>query len=809
MRKYITLLSMLIFMTVYGHAQNSGNKYYYYYKAEKQFLELNTDFAFVTVTGDEAKNANLFRVGEGTLKKEGLSDKMKQKLNLSEDFYWTEIKFGENTNSTIYNEKVAALKQSRNLQTVSPYFKSANSKKIGLTNFFYVKLKTTADIALLEQYAKQTNSIIVKQDDFMSLWYVLSCTKSSDRNSLELANQFFESGLFQFAEPDLMLEDILNCVNDTYFPQQWGLRNTGQYGGTAGMDIRACDAWNLSTGTNINVAVVDEGIQLDHPDLQTNIHSLSYDGENGSSPSIVRGDHGTACAGIIGAVGNTAGIRGVAPNCSLMSVSNIMNTGTPNIKQKLASSINWAVQNGAHILSNSWGNNLLSSSLIDDAISNALTNGRNGLGCVVVFATGNDNGAVQYPANSNPNILAVGAMSPCGQRKSPTSCDNENTWGSNFGVTLDVVAPGVLIPTTDRTSTNGYNPNIPIHTQNNGNRILTDYTNNDYTVWFNGTSSACPHVAGVAALILSVNPSLTGQQVRDIIEQTAQKVGGYNYTTTTGRTNGIWHNEMGYGLVNALCSVTRAQMSLATLSGSSLVCSSGAQFTVNNPSGATVSWTCSGNVTFDHQTGNPKTFTATGNGTGTIQAILITACGNVALPVKNVSTGSLIPIISGPYNVHCGYTVPFVLDDMSKAYGTSFYWSSDILSISDPYSVDCSAWATFDGSGYISCRVTTCGVSNTSTRNVVVNTCDYLLLSPNPSFGEISVSIESASKESVSITADWDLEVFDSSQLLKVKKGGIKTKNTTINTSGWKDGAYIVRAKYKGNTLIEKLIVQH
>nr|WP_319571906.1 hypothetical protein [uncultured Draconibacterium sp.] len=233
------------------------NKYYYYYKGEKQFLELNTDFVFVSVEEDKTKNVNLFSVGGGTLKKEGLSDKMKQKLNSSDDFYWAEIKLGKNTANAVYDEKVAALKQIVNVQIVSPYFRSAHSEKIGLTNFFYVKLKSTSDITLLEQYAKQTKSIIVKQDDFMPLWYVLSCTKSSSKNAMELANQFFESGLFQFAEPDLMLEDILNCVNDAYFPQQWGLRNTGQYGGTAGIDIRACDAWNISTGANVNIAVID------------------------------------------------------------------------------------------------------------------------------------------------------------------------------------------------------------------------------------------------------------------------------------------------------------------------------------------------------------------------------------------------------------------------------------------------------------------------------------------------------------------------------------------------------------------------
>ena len=94
--------------------------------------------------------------------------------------------------------------------------------------------------------------------------------------------------------------------------------------------------------------------------------------------------------------------------------------------------------------------------IIDDAIDNALTQGRNGLGTVVVFAAGNDNGGVSYPANSNSEIITVGALSPCGERKSPNSCDGETTWGSNFGAELDIMAPGVLIPTTDRQGNNGY-----------------------------------------------------------------------------------------------------------------------------------------------------------------------------------------------------------------------------------------------------------------------------------------------------------------------------------------------------------------
>jgi subtilisin family serine protease len=161
----------------------------------------------------------------------------------------------------------------------------------------------------------------------------------------------------------------------------------------------------------------------------------------------------------------------------------------------------------------------------------------------------NSNNFSSLPANL-PNVIAVGAMSPCGERRFTFSCDGESWWGSNYGGALDIVAPGVIISTTDRQSNEGYN-----HSANQN-----DYPNRDYIERFNGTSAAAPHVAGVAALVLSVNPSLTGQQVRDIIESTAQKVRPdlYTYSTTSGHPNGTWNNEMGYGLVDAYAAVRAA-----------------------------------------------------------------------------------------------------------------------------------------------------------------------------------------------------------------------------------------------------------
>jgi subtilisin family serine protease len=400
--------------------------------------------------------------------------------------------------------------------------------------------------------ARELKIDIVGNNKQMPLWYTLACKKDSAGNALQVANKLFESTNFASAEPDFLADFQIKyaglsaqCANDTYFGNQWALKNNGQNGGMVGIDIGICEAWSMATGKGVKVAVLDQGIQLNHPDLKANISPLSFDTVTGTSPSKVHGSHGTACAGIIAAIlSNNQGVAGVAPEATLISVSDKLSMG-PDAQQKLASGIAWASQNGADVISNSWGHDLLESAMIDDAIDEALANGRGGKGCVVVFAAGNNNGAVIYPARSNPSILVVAGMSPCGERKSPTSCDTESWWGSNFGKSVDIAAPGVLIPTTDRTGADGYD-------------------SGDYTSGFNGTSSATPHIAGVAALILQVNPNLKQNEVVGIMEKCGRKVGPYSYDSTTERPNGGWHQEMGYGLVDAKACVNAAKQTIPT-----------------------------------------------------------------------------------------------------------------------------------------------------------------------------------------------------------------------------------------------------
>jgi len=242
-----------------------------------------------------------------------------------------------------------------------------------------------------------------------------------------------------------------------------------------------------------------------------------------------------------------------------MSISNSQFGLDIDAQQEYADGISFAEDNGADVINNSWSMGWITSTWIDAAVESAIANGRGGLGCVVVFSTGNFDTDVMYPANSNPDVISVGAISPCGEKTSSTSCDTENNWGSCWGQEVDLAAPGVLIPTLDRLgSINGYNPNTLIHPGNGGTLVSSDYPDYDYTTWFSGTSAAAPHVSGVAALILSANNGLTHSEVADIMESTAQKVGGYTYHTQLDRDNGLWHQYVGYGLVDAGASVQSA-----------------------------------------------------------------------------------------------------------------------------------------------------------------------------------------------------------------------------------------------------------
>ncbi|MEA3470591.1 MAG: S8 family serine peptidase, partial [Thermodesulfobacteriota bacterium] len=350
-------------------------------------------------------------------------------------------------------------------------------------------------------------------------------------------------------------EPVPAITTDEFSPRQWALHNVGQSGGDPGWDINILPAWayldealgglSFEAEDSIIVAVLDEGVDLAHEDLNlVEGYDATYDSEDPERVDSHGGPnpwdgHGTACAGIVGAIQNQIGIVGVAPGVKIMPVriafSQEGSTHWTTSDDEIADGILWAANNGAKVLSNSWGGGQFT-----DIKQHAIDDAKD-MGCTLVFAAGNSNFySVIFPARYE-EVIAVGAMSPCGERKSghswghETSCDGEWFWGSNYDPNLDIMAPGVMIPTCDITGDGGYAvDDAHGHSKN-------------YFMSFNGTSSATPHVAGIAALMLTVTPDLTPDNVQDILQNFARDLGEPGFDEETG-----------YGLVDAHAAVMEA-----------------------------------------------------------------------------------------------------------------------------------------------------------------------------------------------------------------------------------------------------------
>ncbi|MEA1886995.1 MAG: S8 family serine peptidase, partial [Bacteroidota bacterium] len=453
-------------------------------------------------------------------------------------------------------------------------------------------------------------------------------------DAIEIANHYQESGMVVFAHPNFFseIEFFQNIPNDEYFNWQFPLHNTGDttYDGhtcTADADVDAPEAWEVTKGTqDIIIAVIDQGVTSNHPDLpnarQVRLNGSNFGDGDPDDPSPT-GDfaHGNACAGTIAATqDNNEGITGIAPNCKIMPIREDATT----TDGEMAEAIEFAYENGADIISCNWGypgetdpNHIPA---IVEAIENATSEGRDGLGSSVVFAAsntawhaGNDPGHITFPASVDiPGVITVGASDRNDNQAdySPTS-DPE----SNDNQIVDVVAPsqrarpqavyycrGIQgetweIWTIDIPGTDGYNPwpsnahclNPPPYQEEcpaSGTHPLY------YTGRFGGTSHSCPLTAGIAALILSLDANFSQLQVYNVIACTADEVGEYTYT------NG-WSEEFGYGRVNAYQAVSLVQeLTNMYITGESLVCSSVSKTFVlhNRPSQTTVNWEHSSNL---------------------------------------------------------------------------------------------------------------------------------------------------------------------------------------------------------------------
>ncbi len=610
MKKGLLSLLLLVFtMTLIAQGPVNGNLYYYFGE-QKVYVQQSKKTLYLRVAATKVA-----AIKQALDSKYQLGAQSFTSLQNEESIV---VDLAKNNKSSYAAAIIDFARSNAQSLLARPALVANDGKEVVIDEGFYVKLKTGTRYDQLVSLAAQKNCVIEKAYQYNNKTFLLKAGAANNYDGLKMANIFFESALFEYAEPDFrLLEGLHSVPNDPLYNLQWSHLNTGaanQGSGNAGADIDVDEAWDITMGSpTIRVAVLDEGVQRTHPDLINNIDPLGFGltAGNATTGNILANtrSHGTSCAGIIAAeANNNIGVAGIAPMSKIIPVNITVNTaGSFGTSAQIAQATDWAWnEGGADVLSNSWGGGT-ASSLIQDAIRRATTLGRAGKGAIVIFSSGNNNAGVASPACFT-EAIAVGAMSMCYQRKSGSSCDGETFWGSNYGTGLDISAPGVRIATTKVTGT-GTSPNL------------------DYTLNFNGTSSAAPTVAGVAALVLSVNSNLTQVQVREILERTTSKVGGYTYAPAIGQPNGSWTSELGHGMVNAKNAVLAAQNPVfcrvdIAATGSLQVCSAGTvplQVT-NNATGNTYQWRRDGNIA-----GTGVSFTA--SQTGNYDVILTTSAG--------------------------------------------------------------------------------------------------------------------------------------------------------------------------------------
>jgi subtilisin family serine protease len=489
-------------------ALGEGSRYHIHFFKEQRPLEL------------DATRVALFRsVSDGvagvspSLAPAGLDDST---LTPTAVAAWSLGRLGAATPTPADAERaVADIARLQLADFVSPVFRGEDGGPLIVTPRLLIGFDPAVSRERAEAILAELNAGTVLDRDWagMSRAYRVQSAARNGFDVLAVANQLAQRPEVRFAEPDMFFTGRSTFIpNDTFFSDCWGLHNTGQAGGVIDADMDAPEAWDLEQGdSSIIVAVLDNGVQLAHPDL--NMYPTGFDstGEaGGGNPVNACDNHGTPVAGCISAIiNNSLGVTGVAPGCRSASARPFISTvpcdgSWSSIASWTVDALTWADSIGARVTNNSNGYGFTSS-----AIAQKYSDTRDA-GMVHFASAGNNASSTMTYPSTLPTVNAVAALNRFGGRAS----------FSNFGVGLAFSAPGDDIASTDRTGSGGY-------------------VSGDYVI-IDGTSFASPYTAGVAALILSVDPTFTALEVEQLLQVSSIDLGAAGYDTN-----------FGWGFVNA------------------------------------------------------------------------------------------------------------------------------------------------------------------------------------------------------------------------------------------------------------------
>jgi subtilisin-like proprotein convertase family protein/subtilisin family serine protease len=477
--------------------------------------------------------------------------------------------------------------------------------KLYLTNQITVQFKETTTDEEIEKIAAEHGLLLVKEVRGMPNTFVFRVGPEAVENPIKIANRLAQDNRVLLSEPNMAVaSQSYYTPTDTLFPDQWHLFNSGGPLLSTDGHIDAVHAWDLTRGERaITVAVADDSCDLRHADFQGSgkiVAPRDFAGQDFEPlPELEDDNHGTACSGVAVAEETGTGVVGVAPGCALMPIRTSGFIDDDSIEDLC----DWVIDHGASVMSCSWGVNARAFSLnlrMRTALHRVATLGRGGKGCVIVFAAGNEN----RPVNGTVNETGW----PNNQPSGPTQ------WLAGFAAHEDVIAVAASSSLATKSVYSNWGREIAVCAPSNNVRprtfprvtapvtgrgiVTTDrvgpsgYSSTDYTHDFGGTSSACPTVAGVAALILSANPNLTAREIRDILQTTADKIIDNNPDPQLGNRFGTYdasgHSQwFGFGRVNAFQAVTEAQRRSQGATGSTVheVSSPGLAIPDNDASG--------------------------------------------------------------------------------------------------------------------------------------------------------------------------------------------------------------------------------